>query len=95
MQSPPLRCKGTATAGRIRTGGLGHRHKHAAPPMKSRPTTSTKPKDMAGPYSSLMRELKQYHGAVEANPTGNHGVSGSVPSLAQWVKNPMLLGAVV
>ena len=28
------------------------------------------------------------------NPTRNHGVVGSIPGLTQWVKDPVLLGAV-
>ena len=24
------------------------------------------------------------------NPTGNHGVVGSIPGLAQWVEDPVL-----
>ena len=30
-------------------------------------------------------------GAAETNPTSNHEVSGSIPGLPQWVKDPVLL----
>ena len=40
----------------------------------------------------MMEEVGHSHrGAVEMNPTRNHGVAGLIPGLAQWVKNLVLL----
>ena len=36
-----------------------------------------------------------HHGTAETNPTRNHEVVGLIPGLAQWVKDPVLLRAVV
>ena len=36
------------------------------------------------------KEWSSHYGAVETNLTKNHEVSGSIPSLTQWVKDPAL-----
>ena len=41
-------------------------------------------KNILGPGSS-------HYGTVEVNPTRIHEVAGSIPDLAQWIKDPALL----
>ena len=41
-------------------------------------------------HISLMFYVKDTHNPVETNPTRNREVAGSVPDLAQWVKDLVL-----
>ena len=42
-------------------------------------------------YSWFKIHSKSFcHGAAKMNPTRNHEVSGSIPGLTQWVKDPVL-----
>ena len=45
--------------------------------------------------SKLQKVWSSHCGAAETNPTRNHEVEGLIPALAQWVKDSVLLSAVV
>ena len=50
-----------------------------------------KPKKRGGGFLSKENcPASSRRGAAETNPTRNHEVSGLIPSLAQWVKDPAL-----
>ena len=36
------------------------------------------------------KQIRSSRGTVEANPTRNHEVVGSIPGLIQWLKDPVL-----
>ena len=41
--------------------------------------------------SKVLKHGSSHYGAAKTNLTRNHGVAGSIPGLAQWVKDPALL----
>ena len=42
-------------------------------------------------FSPKLLFRSSHRGAAETNPTRNDEVAGSIPGLAQWVKDPALL----
>ena len=75
--------------------GLCQSHSNVGSEMHLRPTpqlTATlDPQPTEQGQGSNPKPHGSYcHGVAKMNPTRNHEVAGSIPGLAQWVKDPAL-----
>ena len=87
----------------LRAGPTAHGSSWARDQTRATAATPATAVAMAGSLTCwVTRELQERplnswcfcRGTVETNPTRNHKVAGSIPGLAQWVKDLVLLWAV-
>ena len=104
LGSSSVRRMGSATPGERDTGSRPPLHRpvtRKAPDTSGDPEGQSEGRSVGSHQAGQLTEpgfqkkkkkkkWSSCRGAVETNPTRNHVVSGSIPCLAQWVKDPVL-----
>ena len=74
----------------IKEKSSSHNRKNRRRKEQIRTTKTTGRQEIKQQTCQKCQWRSSHHGVAETNPTRNHEVSGSIPGLTQWVKDPVV-----